>query len=291
MVKVDSAIILAAGASSRFAPISYEIPKGLVEVHGEKMVERIIKQLKEKDIENIIIVVGYKKEQYYYLKNKFNVKILENTDFDKRNNSSSIYIAQNYIKNSYIIHVDNYFTINPFKKHEDESYYAALYSDDYTDEWCVKLDENDYITDVKIGDSNSWYMAGHIFWNEAFSKEFIRILNEIYNKASTYNKFWEDIYVENMDILKMKVKKFKNSDIKEFDSLNELREFDKNYIIDTRSKIVKYLCEKLNCKEQDILNFRATKNGLIADGFNFELNKDSYHYDYETKQIKMVKKC
>ena len=34
-MKVDNAIILAAGTASRFAPLSYEIPKGLVEVKGE----------------------------------------------------------------------------------------------------------------------------------------------------------------------------------------------------------------------------------------------------------------
>ena len=32
MIKVDNAVIMAAGTSSRFAPISYEKPKALVEV-------------------------------------------------------------------------------------------------------------------------------------------------------------------------------------------------------------------------------------------------------------------
>ena len=45
-MKVDNAIILAAGTASRFAPLSYEIPKGLIEVKGEVLIERQIKQLK-----------------------------------------------------------------------------------------------------------------------------------------------------------------------------------------------------------------------------------------------------
>lgn len=60
--KVDNAVIMAAGLSSRFAPISYEKPKGLLRVRGEILIERQIKQLREAGINNITIVVGYKKE-------------------------------------------------------------------------------------------------------------------------------------------------------------------------------------------------------------------------------------
>ena len=42
---VDNAVILAAGLSSRFAPISYERPKGLLKVRGEILIERQIEQL------------------------------------------------------------------------------------------------------------------------------------------------------------------------------------------------------------------------------------------------------
>ena len=38
--RVDNAVILAAGLSSRFAPISYEKPKGLLRVRGEVLIER-----------------------------------------------------------------------------------------------------------------------------------------------------------------------------------------------------------------------------------------------------------
>ena len=43
--KVDNAIIMAAGTSSRFAPLSYEMPKALIEVKGEILIERQIRQL------------------------------------------------------------------------------------------------------------------------------------------------------------------------------------------------------------------------------------------------------
>lgn len=73
---VDNAIILAAGTASRFAPLSYEKPKALIEVKGEVLIERQIRQLQEAGIPEIILVVGYKKEQFYYLQEKFGVRIV-----------------------------------------------------------------------------------------------------------------------------------------------------------------------------------------------------------------------
>lgn len=58
---VDNAVILAAGLSSRFAPISYERPKGLLKVRGEILIEHQIEQLQAVGIRDIVIVVGYKK--------------------------------------------------------------------------------------------------------------------------------------------------------------------------------------------------------------------------------------
>ena len=59
--EVKNAIIMAAGLSSRFAPISYEKPKGVLKVRGEVLIERQIHQLLEAGITDITVVVGYKK--------------------------------------------------------------------------------------------------------------------------------------------------------------------------------------------------------------------------------------
>ena len=88
--KVDNAIIMAAGTSSRFAPLSYEMPKALIEVKGEILIERQIRQLQQAGIRQIIVVVGYKKEQFEYLNNKFGVVIVENEEYLSRNNNGSI---------------------------------------------------------------------------------------------------------------------------------------------------------------------------------------------------------
>ena len=53
--KVENAVIMAAGLSSRFAPLSYEKPKALITVKGEVLIERQIRQLKEAGIHDIAI--------------------------------------------------------------------------------------------------------------------------------------------------------------------------------------------------------------------------------------------
>ena len=58
--RVDNAIIMAAGMSSRFVPLSLEKPKGLLGVKGEVLIERQIEQLQAAGIQNIILVLfGY----------------------------------------------------------------------------------------------------------------------------------------------------------------------------------------------------------------------------------------
>ena len=102
LMRVDNAIIMAAGMSSRFAPVSYEKPKALIPVKGEVLIERQIRQLREAGINEIVIVVGYMKEKFEYLNQKYGVILVENKEYNIRNNHSSIYAAKQYIKNSYI---------------------------------------------------------------------------------------------------------------------------------------------------------------------------------------------
>lgn len=282
MYNVDNAIIMAAGVSSRFAPLSYEKPKALITVNGEVLIERQIRQLREVGINEIVVVVGYKKEQFYYLKEKFGVIIVENPEYNTRNNNASIYVAQKYIHNSYICSADNYFTQNQFTKMVEESFYSVVYSNGKTDEWCVDIDNNEYITGVKIGGENSWYMLGHVFWSESFSEKFLGILNDEYNLPQTKNLLWKSIYINHIDELKMKVKKYDDNYIFEFDTLDELRKFDKSYINDTKSKILKKIAKQNNCIEKDIVDVSVIKDekGINAIGFQYKINNEKYSYYY-----------
>ena len=89
MSNVERAIILAAGKGTRLKPITLTTPKPLIEVNGKRMIETIIDALVENNIKEIYIVLGYMKEKFYYLKNKYsNIKFIENSYYDECNNIS-----------------------------------------------------------------------------------------------------------------------------------------------------------------------------------------------------------
>ena len=287
--KVDNAVIMAAGTASRFAPLSYERPKALITVKGEVLIERQIKQLRQAGISEIIIVVGYMKEQFMYLKDKFGVIIVENNDYLTRNNNGSIYAVKDYLRNTYICSSDNYFSQNPFESVVDDSYYAAVYADGATKEWCTTEDQAGFINNVTIGGENAWYMLGHTFWNEVFSKKFLEILENIYDLPKTRDLLWESIYMENLDCLKMKMRKYSEDFIFEFDTLDELREFDEEYIDNTHSQILKKIAETLSCNERDILEVKAYKDkNNAAAGMTFKVLEKDYRYTYETQFLERI---
>jgi CTP:phosphocholine cytidylyltransferase-like protein len=285
--KVDNAVIMAAGTASRFAPLSYEKPKALIEVKGEILLERQIKQLQSAGIDEIIIVVGYKKEQFMYLKEKYGVIIVENKDYLTRNNNSTINAVREYLGNTYICSSDNYFTNNPFESEVDEAYYAAVYAEGQTKEWCMTEDENGYINSVNIGGENAWYMLGHTFWTRDFSKKFLEILDRIYDLPETADLLWEAIYMKHLDELKMKIRKYGSDFIFEFDTLDELREFDTSYIDDTRSEILKNIAKELACSEKDITDVKSFKDAdNSAAGIVFNASGIQYRYNYQDQLLR-----
>ena len=148
--KVTNAIILAAGKSKRFKPISDYCPKGLSIVKGEVLIERQIKQLQAVGIFDITIVVGYKKEMFFYLEDKYNVKIVVNEHYDTQDNVSSLRLVLDQLDNTYICSVDNYYPENLFNSYEYQGFYSTVYVEDNLDEWVVSTDESGFINDVKV---------------------------------------------------------------------------------------------------------------------------------------------
>lgn len=276
-----NAIIMAAGTSSRFAPLSYEKPKGLLCVKGEILIERQIRQLREAGIYDITIVVGYKAEQFMYLRDKYGVAIVVNEDYNIYNNTSSIIRVIDRLEDTFICSSDNYFQQNVFLDKPISSYYSALYSDGFTKEYCIDTDEDNNIINVTIGGECAWYMVGHVFFNKEFSSLFREIMINEYCLQKTRNEYWEDVYIRNIEHLpKMKIRRYSSNEIAEFDSLDELREFDSDYINNTGSKVFKNICGVLNCEEEDIFDICVLKKGMTNSSFCFTCKKNGKKYVY-----------
>ena len=229
--KVDNAIIMAAGRSRRCMPLSNYLPKGLFEIKGDTMVERQIKQLHDAGIKQIIIVVGYLKEKYYEMAKKYkDLIVIDNTEWEEKNNISSIYAAKDYLKNSYICCSDNWFAHNVYCDYVYDSYYACKYTDEFLDEYCVKsTDKEGYMTSVKKGGEKCWNTIGEAFFNKEFSAKFVDYMVKEYYDPEVKYMLWDDFQIRHIDDLKLKVKGYSEDECKEFDTTEDILQFYPNF--------------------------------------------------------------
>ena len=263
--RVKNAIIMAAGMSSRFAPLSYEIPKGLLQVKGERLIEREIRQLQEAGIEDITVIVGYLQEKMFYLAEKFGVKIVVNNDYYKYNNCSSLMLVKNQLSNTYICSSDNYFVENPFEQYIYRGYYSTIFAEGQTDEYCAIEDSNHTIIDIQIGGENTWAMVGHVYFDRAFSEKFKEILETEFKHEPYREQLWEDYYSRHVKELLLEARHYSADIVKEFDSLDELRQFDERYLVNADSAIIDNICKTLKCVASDIVNIKPLKDGLTEN--------------------------
>jgi len=278
--KVDNAVIMAAGMSSRFVPLSLEKPKGLLVVKNEVLIERQIEQLQEAGIRDIVLVLGYKKEAFFYLESKYEgIKIVINPEYNTRNNTHTLYLAREHIGNTYICSSDDYFEQNPFEEYVYGSYYAAVHVHEKTNEWYMLPDSRMNISKVEKSGAEGYIMLGHVYWDRDFSKAMIGLLNEDHAEGRYAQSLWEQVLADNLKVLPpMEIKVYPDDVIFEFDSLEELRRFDYNYVDHTHSRILKNITKVLDCKEGEILGFRTIKEGLTNTSFAFEVSGKKYVY-------------
>ena len=280
---VENAIIMAAGMSTRFAPLSYEAPKGLLVVKGERLIEREIKQLSEAGIKKITVVVGYMKEKMFYLADKFGVEIVVNEDYYRFNNCSSLMVVREQLGNTYICSSDNYFVENPFEEYVYRGYYSTVFAQGETDEYCVVESPDGTIREVTIGGENKWYMLGHVYFDRAFSEQFAPILEKEFKHEAYKLQLWEDYYARHVDTLVLEARHYSDEIIKEFDSLDELRAFDEQYLMHTNSTILLNICNTLNVTPAEIINIKPIKDGLTNTSFCFDCKGETYVYRHPGK--------
>ena len=279
---IDNAIILAAGMSTRFVPFNYEKPKGLLEVKGEILIERQIRQLHEKGINEIVIVVGHMKEQFEYLIEKYDVILVETDDYAIKNNHASVYAAREYLKNTIITSSDLYFSENIFQAYAYEAYYCTIFMSGKTAERGIETDEDDKILKTMYGDKcyDIWVTLGYAFFSKRFSENFLKIMEKEFNYPETANKFWADIQDEHLEELYMYAKRVDSNVIHEFDSLEELREFDTKYLYDSGSLVMKKICKLLAVHENGIMGIESLQK-IKPSLFKFRCKGDTYICDVE----------
>ncbi len=228
--KVTNAIILAAGKSKRFKPISDYCPKGLSIIKGEVLVERQIKQLQAVGVTDITLVVGYKKEMFFYLADKYDVKIVINEQYDTQDNVSSLRLVLDQLDNTYICSVDNYYPENLFNTYEYRGFYSTVYVENNSDEWIVRIDENGLINDINIGAPRGHIMLGFVYFDRKFSENFRQVIQDVEGIDEYNHHVWEYLYMKHLETLKLEIKEFDKNSILEFDTIDDAINFDKDFL-------------------------------------------------------------
>lgn len=276
--QVDGALIIAAGFGSRFVPLTFETPKGLLEVFGERMIERQIRQLHQVGIRNITIVVGYLKEKFEYLIDKYNVTLIYNPEYSHKNTLATIYRAREVLRgrNMYLLSSDNWLRENMFHQWECGAWYSAAYMSGDTSEWVLTFNKKKLITDVSVGGSNSWVMYGPVYFSREFSERFLPLLENAYHTPGTEQMYWEHVLMKHIEDLEIYANTQPDEQVYEFENLEELRKFDPKYQNQSNNKALELVAKVFQVPEAEIQDIRCLKSGMTNKSFLFQLKDRHY---------------
>ena len=290
--RVDSAVILAAGFGSRFVPLTFETPKGLLEVFGERMIERQIAQLHEVGVRDITIVVGYLKEKFEYLIDKWGVKLLYNPEYHNKNTLTTVYRARDCFKgkNTYLLSSDNWIRGNMYHTYECGAWYSSVYMEGNTSEWVLDSNKKGLITKVQIGGADSWVMYGPVFFSREFSEQFFPTLETYYHTPGTEQLYWEQVFADLVNdavedhvpgkhsfvVPEMYINRQPEDQVYEFENLEELRLFDEQYRHRSNSAAMELVADVLHIPESEITDLRCLKAGMTNKSFLFRAKGRSY---------------
>lgn len=273
-----TAIILAAGFGMRMVPINLETPKALLTVNGERLIERIIKQLNAAGIKgsNIHIVVGFMKEKFEYLMDEYGVDLIVNSAYANHNNISSLALASKYLYNSYIVPSDVWCEKNPFNRKELYSWYMV--SDEIDDDSDVRVNRKNELVRVKGSAGNA--MVGISYLCGGTSDIVCKRVEE-YNQQSLYDSsFWEEALYgrvedheeENKMIVQATV--VHSSEVVEINTYEQLRDLD-DESSELQSDAIDTIKSVFNCASSDITDITVLKKGMTNRSFLFTVGTPS----------------
>lgn len=269
LYKPKKAIILAAGLGMRMVPINTEVPKALLTVKGETLIERLIHQLHEVNVYDITVVVGFMKEEFEFLIDEYNVKLVCNMDYAKKNNLHSLSKVGSDLINTYIIPCDIWCEINPFNACELYSWYMVKNQE--TDNTSVRLNKKYELVKTKLNEVGDTMIGiSYISLDDAGF-----VAKRIYSMSSQREYehcFWEDVlYVKD----KMIVSPYVFNDAYEINTYEQLRDLDEDNEI-LNSDLMNIIKDTIGCEISKIMNIQPLKKGMTNRSFSFEVDSKRY---------------
>lgn len=265
------AIILAAGFGMRMVPINTEMPKGLLEVNGEPLIERMIKQLHEVGIREIYIVVGFMKEKYEYLIDEYEVELIVNTEYAAKNNLHSLKLVKDHLENCYIIPCDIWCDRNPFQRHELYSWYMV--SDLVDNESNVRVNRKmELVTVPENSGGNAMIGICYLVKEDADFVE--KRVEELCRNQRYDGSFWEEaLYQKDRMIVAARV--VHSVDVVEINTYEQLREIDSDSN-QLKTDAIQVICQVLGANQDEVTDITVLKKGMTNRSFLFACKGKEY---------------
>ena len=230
--RAKRAVFIAAGFGSRLVPITFNTPKPLVRVHGERIIDHLIDACLEAGINEIYIVRGYLAEQFDQLLYKYPmIKFLENPVYNEANNISSSLVARYMLSNTYVFEADLLIS-NPkiITKYHYTSDFLGI-KKQRSDDWCFRVKDGIIVEQMVGGEGDDiWQMVGISYWNEADGHRLSADIPDVYNSPGGKERYWEQVPLNyRKDHYKVEIRECFDEDIVEIDTFKELKAIDKTY--------------------------------------------------------------
>lgn len=266
----QNAVILAAGYGMRMVPVS-NTPKALLEVRGERLIERQIRQIREAGIQSITVVIGYRKEQFEYLSDHYGVDLIFNSDYASSNNLHSLSLASRHLTNAYLIPCDLYCKENPFRPCEISSWYALSAEEDPHSD--VRLNRKGEVVRIKPGETGN-RMVGIAYLCGPEADQLTQHLKDMNATPHYRNAFWEEALYNN-DRMIIPARVFPKGEAQEINTYEQLRELD-SASGSLQAGAIAAICKVFGAREDEITNISVLKKGMTNRSFLFSVQGEQY---------------
>ena len=232
MHKVERGIIMAAGMGKRMYPITLTTPKPLVRVNGVRMIDSVIQGLRQNGIFEIYVVVGYLKEGFRGLEEKYpGVVLIENPYFDTCNNISSLYVARNHIENAIILDGDQ-IIYNPeiLAPEFERSCYNSVWTEEETGEWLQTIKDGIVVSCSRTGGRGGWQLYSISRWSAEDGRKLRHHLEVEFEQKQNRQIYWDDVAMFcYSDEYSLGIRPMDRKDVIEVDDISELIALDDSY--------------------------------------------------------------
>lgn len=265
------AVILAAGAGMRMIPLNMEVSKGLLEVNGEVLIERLIRQLQEVGIRKIYVVVGFMKEKYEYLMDAYGVELIVNPEYALKNNLHSLYLAREHLTNAYVIPCDSWCSHNPFSQEELYSWYMV--TDRFDLDSSVRVSHKGELMAVPKGTAGN-SMIGICYLTQPDSDTVCTRLEAMDAEPRYDDVFWEETLRDKGRMI-VPARLMDAGEIVSIKTFEQLRELD-SQSDHLKSEAIRTICDALHADMEEITQVTVLKKGMTNRSFLFSCKGKRY---------------